>query len=570
MIQRNSKGVTLIIVIMITTILLLLSTAVITVTAGANSITNSIDKDKLYFWEAESGINIGLKKLRNLASASFTNGTSYSETNSHTIGNNTVEVLLEKIITRKDESWQITSTVYQDGKKIKKLRLKDLKLQLPGDTPFFMRGGMSDNDLVALRSSDEFYGPAHFQKSMRIIGSPKFHGPVTSSSQVTSNTVFKDVTGGTSGGFSWQNYIVDASIPKNIFAQDPYIESYGKGILDGYTLKSSECKINSAAEMKNKYITNSIFKEGYTHSLPEKDIPVTFDSFSDVLGTGSTMNLSDHSVMIADNTTSLFPNQKLDLRLTFLADDKIRFESRNLGALYEKWDIIADNVPLSGTTAIAIPKTFFTGKYSSIDLNNVHIRGEYSNSMTIVTEEANIVIDGDLYPTELRSFVNESDISKLQKKVKDVEASFALISGISQLESGTTIPADKGNILLGQEAGNSSSDGDILITAGLYAANKFGVGGGDLNITADGYLTTGFGATYFEKLVSVKLLGNVMMNKITHFTETNHVSGIRVGMAGKFIFDPRGTIPKHINIKLPSTHQNTEIALKNSVIWEVL
>lgn len=575
---EQKKGTSLLMVIVVTTILLLLSIMVIFVTNGTIGITNSIDKDKEYFWEAESGLNIGLKTLKTNPGF-FDNNSSYGlDEKWYSINGSSVKVLLEEVGSPGDYSWQITSSVFKRDSKgldlVKKLRLRNLKPLLANHFTMFMTGGMGKRDLTAFRSSDGFYGPVHFNGLIKVIGSPKFNGPVSSSSDEASRTVHKNTILGTSGGFDWDDYIVNTNGKKNIFEDENFDfgKLFGSGIWDGYTLKDSDCKINSVEEMESKYIDNPIFKAGYKYDEPEKDIPVRFDSFSDVLGNGTTWNLANHMKIIVDGSESVAPGHKLDIRLTFLAGDKIKVESRNISGLSGNWKIIADGAPLSGSSAIAIPKHFFTGNYSRVKLNNIHIKGEYKNSMTVVTEEANIVIDGDLYPEELKSDINQNDFSKLQEKVKDVSSSFALIAGLGKLEAGQNLRKDRGNILIGQETTNG--DGNILITAGLYAANKFGVGGGDLNISADGYLKTGFGPNYFNKLVDVRLLGNVMMKSITHFTETDPLFGVRVGMGGKFIFDPRanqGVLPNHIySVANNNSNADQEISFSNSVIWEIL
>ena len=340
----------------------------------------------------------------------------------------------------------------------------------------------------------------------------------------------------------------------DIFKTNSTYKSFQNGIYDGYTNWSkNQDQITSETKLKEKYIDKSIFESGYS-SIPEKDIPIEFDDFTTVINTPTTLNLGTLSSSILSPTDYI--------RITFLPNDMVQFEKMPKNYLNPKWKPIGAPIPLSGCTAIAIPKKF---------TSNVYIRGEYKNSMSIVTEKATVVIDGDLYPEELKNDINNKNIDDLQKKIKNSKSSFTVIAGLD----GLGWLSDIGNIFIGQE--NTNGDGDLLVVAGLYANgknSKFGIAGGDLGFSGN---MTGFGiglAGLFNKLIDVRLLGNVFMKKKGIFNDrvwkNNGYNSI--GMNAKFIFDPRsedGLIHYHVK-PIQSGNPLTGIALNNSVIWEVL
>lgn len=533
-----TKGMALIMAIMTAVVLLLISSGLYVVINSNTSITFSgINRTKLYY-AAESGASYGREWLKNLKD-NYLADTAFARTASNdfntlninpkfTFGDISVKIKSSVKIVGTVVEWTMVSTASR-GNNGCIITQAGMKPDNALEYTYMTTGALYDNWNVYFTSDQNFYGKTYWGGKIPISvesgnKTATFFGLVETSSNKLS-------TKGTDNNANYWHFT------------DPVLDSYARG------LNMFGANVNKATTLLD--VLNRAFRSGYEYNVPPQALIDMYASWTDV------------------NNTALYPktyqvganfSDGAEIYVYFRADSNKVFIGPDFNPANKKVSFV------QGTkNIITIPAKF----------GNVHVKGEVTASVSIVTASDNVLIEGDLFATQYKDFkdlgsnafdatgLGSGVTSNIEETIADIKAipsnvSIGLVPGLSSGPAIINFPA---------VADNMSQTNAVLVTAGMYVKN--GKAPAFLGDPSAGDLTASY-SSYTNNNPSHLLVFGGFLSKYGEGTTTDGKKGMNPSYAGdpKFLTGVRPPGFKSAVHYDPTTN-NPEHGFTDDMTWNV-
>ena len=490
--NNMKKGAVLIMVIMITTIITIIAAGLITTIRSNSDITYSAINRTNLFYAAEAGATYNIKWLKNLTydnlmDTTYANIIAETYTSANTTFQeyeNDITVSLSANVTNTNGliEWELISTSEQNGKKCIITR-NDIRPANAFQYCNFTGSALFDNWAVYFTTSQNWFGKSYWEGKIPL-GVEKqtiatFFGLAETASTKHSTK------GIDSGNDTW------------LFGEDPtnILETYADGLnMFNTTGINTVDKLNT--------LLNKGFRDGYKSGIAPQPMEDMAEPWVNI--TNPTL-FNTHTI-----DTTLFANNA-DIYIKF-EDSKIYMSSSNSFLPSSSYEIAQGEQEI-----LAIPSKY----------NDVHIFGEISHDISVITQSDDILIEGDIYATDYSDFTelkdNDFDTqgggggtnSNIQDKIEEIRAinseiEIGLIAGLEENSIFRILSTDKTDL----------KNDAILITAGLFVPL------GDSN---NGDLCASYAS--FSNEVHMLLFG-AFVAKNGEGTTTNGRTGVNPSYAG--------------------------------------
>ncbi|MBN1971227.1 MAG: hypothetical protein JXR48_05325 [Candidatus Delongbacteria bacterium] len=418
----NKKANVLVIAIMITTVMFILVSGTYIISKnGLDRATESTNDYELY-WSAHAGYVHTMVNMKNIPNSSLniSIGDTLSLSTDDSLSNFNNGVSVKTRATKTSSGFTLTSTAKKDGKFVK-IENTALNVQsLIKYSECIQTMGYEGSWTTGYN----FWGDVFVNSNINISDNPRFYGDVVTAAIKSPHLTAGKSVFETSG---W-----NASPPR---------EEFGLGIHD-LTNRSS---VSSFTD---------IFKKKYSGDNPGEtlsDVAMNWTEITTAYPSSDTRRYS-----IGDKNTTI------NLKKKIVGSDTLQYADIKIGS---NWNL---DVDLSGIDVITVDN----------GSKNTKIKGEVCSELTIVTKESNIIINGDIYYSEVADMISKTTdnfkadretfvYDNLVNKMTNNNHFLGLIAGAGL--SSTTSSKDFGCIRV---VDNDDTDNEtpLIVTAAMVAS----------------------------------------------------------------------------------------------------